>query len=98
MAGRAAPIVYRTINELLIEAAGRDPDKIWLRTDDVELTFAEALAAIGGRAPSHGRRHRRNLLGPPFSGEHGEDLLVHPFALEQFDLAQDSLLAHPQST
>ncbi len=50
MAGRAAPIVYRTINELLIEAAGRDPDKIWLRTDDVELTFAEALAAIGGRA------------------------------------------------
>jgi carnitine-CoA ligase len=41
---------YRTIPQLLLDAAGRDPDGAWLHSDDAELTFAEAAAAVGGRA------------------------------------------------
>ena len=40
----------RTIAHLLADAAARDPDGTWLRTDDVELTFAAAAAAVGARA------------------------------------------------
>ena len=35
--------VPRTISELLVEAATRDPDGIWLRTDEIELSFADLL-------------------------------------------------------
>jgi carnitine-CoA ligase len=42
--------VYGTIPQLLDRAAARDPDGVWLRTDDVELTFAQAAGAVGGRA------------------------------------------------
>jgi crotonobetaine/carnitine-CoA ligase len=41
---------YRTVPQLLVDAAGRDPDGGWLHSDDAELTFAEAAAAVGGRA------------------------------------------------
>jgi carnitine-CoA ligase len=40
--------VYRTIPQLLVEAASRDG--IWLRTDDQSLTFAQTAAAVGARA------------------------------------------------
>ena len=39
----------RTIAHLLADAAARDPDGSWLRTDDVDLTFAAAAAAVGAR-------------------------------------------------
>jgi crotonobetaine/carnitine-CoA ligase len=42
--------VSRTIPHLLVDAAARDPDGSWLRSDDVELSFAGAAAAVGGRA------------------------------------------------
>jgi crotonobetaine/carnitine-CoA ligase len=42
--------VYRTIPQLLADAAERDPDGSWLRADDAELTFAAAAAAVGARA------------------------------------------------
>ncbi|MDT4914294.1 MAG: carnitine-CoA ligase, partial [Pseudonocardiales bacterium] len=41
---------YRTIPQLLLDAAARDSDRPWLHSDDVELTFAQAAAAVGGRA------------------------------------------------
>jgi carnitine-CoA ligase len=42
--------VHRTIPQLLADAAARDPDGIWLRADDAELTFSGAAAAVGARA------------------------------------------------
>jgi carnitine-CoA ligase len=42
--------VYCTIPQLLLDAADRNPDGCWLRTDDAQLTFAEAAAAVAGRA------------------------------------------------
>ena len=39
-----------TIPELLVSAAERDPDGIWLRTDDGTLTFAGAAAQVAGLA------------------------------------------------
>jgi crotonobetaine/carnitine-CoA ligase len=44
------PAGHGTIPHLLARAAARDPDGTWLRTDDLELTFAGAAAAVGGRA------------------------------------------------
>ena len=52
--------MYRTIPQLLSDAAARDPDGLWIRADDVELTFAEAATAAGARAAAlraHGVRH-----------------------------------------
>jgi crotonobetaine/carnitine-CoA ligase len=43
-------VAYRTIPQLLAEAAARDADGAWLHADDVALTFAQAAAAVGGRA------------------------------------------------
>jgi carnitine-CoA ligase len=37
-----------TIPRLLAAAADRDPDKVWLRCDDTELSFAEAAAGVAG--------------------------------------------------
>jgi crotonobetaine/carnitine-CoA ligase len=42
--------VYRTIPQLLSDAAARDPDGTWIRADDTALTFAEAASAAGARA------------------------------------------------
>jgi crotonobetaine/carnitine-CoA ligase len=42
--------VVRTIPQLLTDAAARDPDGTWIRSDDTELTFAAAAAAVGARA------------------------------------------------
>ena len=42
--------MYRTIPQLLVEAAERDPDGDWLRVDDGTLTFAGATAAVAGVA------------------------------------------------
>jgi carnitine-CoA ligase len=42
--------VDRTIARLLVDAADRTPDRTWLRTDEVELSFAAAAAAVGGMA------------------------------------------------
>jgi carnitine-CoA ligase len=42
--------VQRTIPQLLADAAARDPDGVWLRADDAELTFSAAAAAVGSRA------------------------------------------------
>ncbi len=41
--------VFRTIPHLLSEAAERDPDGVWLRTDEGTLTFS-AAAGLTGRA------------------------------------------------
>ncbi len=40
----------RTIPQLLVDAAARTPDRVWLRTDDRQLTFAETAGEVGGRA------------------------------------------------
>ena len=37
---------FRTIPDLLSEAASRDPDGAWIRTDDGSLTFAGAAARV----------------------------------------------------
>ena len=37
---------FRTIPDLLSEAASRDPDGVWIRTDDGSLTFAGAAARV----------------------------------------------------
>jgi crotonobetaine/carnitine-CoA ligase len=42
--------VYRTIPELMVDAASRAPDRVWLRTDDVTLTFGAAASQVGGIA------------------------------------------------
>ncbi len=42
--------MYRTIPQLLVEAAERDPDGDWLRVDDGTLTFAGATSAVAGVA------------------------------------------------
>ncbi|MDT4940995.1 MAG: carnitine-CoA ligase [Pseudonocardiales bacterium] len=41
--------MYRTIPQLLSDAAARDSDGIWIRTEDSELTFAAACTAVGAR-------------------------------------------------
>jgi carnitine-CoA ligase len=54
-----------TIGELLVNAAERTPDRIWLRSDDLELTFAQAARAVGGQAAmlrDHGIGHRDLVL------------------------------------
>src|SRR6185312_12091119 len=40
----------RTIPEVLQDAARRDPDGIWVRTDDGELSFSGALARVAAAA------------------------------------------------
>src|SRR5262250_2501485 len=52
---RTAPRVrtdadYRTIPQVLTDAARRDPDGIWLRTDDGSMTFAAAAAQVAATA------------------------------------------------
>src|SRR5262249_15268167 len=52
---RTAPRVrtdadYRTIPQVLTDAARRDPDGIWLRTDDSSMTFAAAAAQVAATA------------------------------------------------
>ncbi len=42
--------MQRTIPQLLTEAAARTPDRVWLRTDDVQLTFADTARRVGGAA------------------------------------------------
>jgi crotonobetaine/carnitine-CoA ligase len=42
--------VYRTIPQLLSDAAARDPDGVWIRADGAEMTFVAAEAAVGARA------------------------------------------------
>jgi acyl-CoA synthetase (AMP-forming)/AMP-acid ligase II len=52
--------VCRTIPQLLSDAAARNPDGTWIRTDDTQLTFSAAAAAVGDRAAAlraHGVRH-----------------------------------------
>jgi carnitine-CoA ligase len=51
--------VCRTIPQLLSDAASRDADGTWIRTDDAELTFSAAAHAVGGRVAglrAHGVR------------------------------------------
>ena len=64
----------RTIPQLLADAAARDPDGVWIRADDAELTFSAAAAAVGARVAglhAHGVR-RGDLVAltarttPPF--------------------------------
>jgi carnitine-CoA ligase len=58
MADGIAP--SRTIPELLADAASRDPDGVWLRTDDGSLTFGGArtqVAATAAALYSLGVRH-----------------------------------------
>jgi crotonobetaine/carnitine-CoA ligase len=44
------PPPTRTIPEVLQDAARRDPDGIWVRTDDGELSFSGALARVAAAA------------------------------------------------
>jgi crotonobetaine/carnitine-CoA ligase len=56
--------VGRTIPQLLADAAARDPDGVWIRADDAELTFSAAAATVGARVAglrAHGVR-RRDLV------------------------------------
>lgn len=46
MVGRDMASRYGTIPRLLSDAAGRDPDGAWLRTDDGHLTFAGTAGAV----------------------------------------------------
>jgi crotonobetaine/carnitine-CoA ligase len=41
---------YRTIPEVLTDAARRDPDGIWVRADDGSMTFAAAAAQVAATA------------------------------------------------
>jgi len=41
---------YRTIPEVLIDAARRDPDGAWLRTDDGTMSFGAAAAQVAATA------------------------------------------------
>src|SRR5215472_344321 len=41
---------YRTIPQVLSDAARRDPDGTWLRTDDGSLTFGGAAAQVAATA------------------------------------------------
>jgi crotonobetaine/carnitine-CoA ligase len=43
-------VLSRTIPRLLADAAARTPDRVWLRTDDLQLTFAETAGEVGGVA------------------------------------------------
>src|SRR5262250_3820041 len=52
---RTAPRVrtdagYRTIPQVLTDAARRDPDGVWLRTDDGTMTFGAAAAQAAATA------------------------------------------------
>ena len=47
-AGESTP--YRTIPQVLSDAARRDPDGTWLRTDDGSLTFGGAAAQVAATA------------------------------------------------
>ena len=52
--------VVDTIPELLVAAADRNPDGVWLRTDEGQLTFAAAadrVARVAGRLRTAGSRH-----------------------------------------
>jgi carnitine-CoA ligase len=42
--------LYRTIPQLLSDAAERDPGGVWLRTDEQTLTFAAAAGRVAGTA------------------------------------------------
>jgi crotonobetaine/carnitine-CoA ligase len=56
--------VFRTIPQLLSDAAARNPDSTWISADDVELTFSAAADAVGARVAAlraHGVR-RGNLV------------------------------------
>ncbi len=58
--GRRLGCVYRTIPELLLDAAQRDPGGHWLHTDDGVWSFAAAAGAVGaamGRLREIGVRH-----------------------------------------
>jgi crotonobetaine/carnitine-CoA ligase len=44
MADKTTP--YRTIPDVLSESATRCPDRVWLRTDEGRLTFAQAAAQV----------------------------------------------------
>ena len=48
--GREETSPYATIPRLLADAAGRDADGVWLRTDHGRLTFAEAAAGVARTA------------------------------------------------
>ena len=48
--GSTAADYSGTIPGLIEQAASRDPDGLWLRADDVELTFAESAARIAAVA------------------------------------------------
>src|SRR5262249_17072247 len=41
---------FRTIPEVLTDAARRDPDGIWVRTDDGSMTFGAAAAQVAATA------------------------------------------------
>ena len=45
-----SPEYSGTIPRLLAAAAARDPDGVWLRTDETTLTFGEAAARAAGVA------------------------------------------------
>ncbi|HEY7008555.1 MAG TPA: AMP-binding protein, partial [Jatrophihabitantaceae bacterium] len=42
--------MYRTIPQLMVDAASRAPDRVWLRTDGTTLTFGAAASRVGGIA------------------------------------------------
>ena len=57
---RADAAAGRTIPQVLADAAARDPDGIWIRSDEGTLSFAGAL----GQVTSAARRLREAGAGP----------------------------------
>src|SRR5690348_17923710 len=57
---------FRTIPEVLTDAARRDPDGTWVRTDDGSMTFGAAAAQVAATAAA------LRAAGV----EHGDDVLV----------------------
>src|SRR5215471_7812054 len=62
---------YRTIPQVLSDAARRDPDGTWLRTDDGSLTFGGAAAQVAGTAQAL-REARVGRHGDRADGREGQ--------------------------
>src|SRR5215472_9558457 len=53
---------FRTIPQVLTDAARRDPDGIWIRTDEGTMTFGAAAAQVAATA---GALHDAGVRAPP---------------------------------
>src|SRR5258705_7142019 len=71
---RADAVPSRTIPQVLADAAARDPDSIWVRSDEGTLTFAGALGQVAAAA----RRLRDAGVG------HGDLVMVTAWTTPEY--------------